>query len=159
MPCVVGIDFDSRAVHLVRLDENEPRAEYTRVLLEGKTAWDRCFSVSQLSRGWLWDDVYLVGIEAPMGYRAHALYRVQGAILGALPRQLEVWEVRLHEWKGALGIKPNQKPTSVDLTRAAGGPFDTYSPYGWPQDALDALGIALYARDLNAKAIETQLAQ
>jgi len=98
MPCVVGIDFDTHAVHLVRLDENEPRAEYSRIELEGKTAWDRALSVHWLmpySRRW--DDVYLFAIEAPMGYRAHALYRVQGAIIASLPRHVEVWEVRLQE--------------------------------------------------------------
>jgi len=156
MPCVVGIDFDTHAVHLVRLDENEPRAEYTRVELRGKTAWDRAQNVRPALIGRCdWSDCYLAAIEAPMGYRSHALYRVQGAILTSLPRRLEVWEVRLHEWKGPLGLKPNEKPTLLHFPAF----WRTSQMTAWPQDALDALGIALYARDVNAKAIETQLAQ
>jgi hypothetical protein len=42
VPCnVLGIDLSSRAIDLVLLDENCDRAEWSRIDLEGATAFER----------------------------------------------------------------------------------------------------------------------
>jgi hypothetical protein len=42
----LGIDLSSRAIDLVLLDENEQRAQWQRVELEGATAFDRARDVA-----------------------------------------------------------------------------------------------------------------
>jgi hypothetical protein len=76
--------------------------------------------------------------------------RAQGAILAAVPDRVEVWEVTPDEWKKHLGILPSTKPA---WSAFAASFFDEF----WPQDARDALGVALYARDTNAQGIAAQL--
>jgi hypothetical protein len=96
-PAVVGIDLSSKAIDLVRIDENNDEAEWISVPLAGKTAWDRTRQIGRLmpSSSW-WDDVYLCAIEQPFGPSRRAqsvLMRAQGAILAAVPDRVEVWEV------------------------------------------------------------------
>jgi hypothetical protein len=86
-----------------------------------------------------------------MGFQSRVLYRVQGAILATLP-DVPVWEVRPAAWKNALGLKQTEKPTPWHYSG-----FDTPLWETWTQDAWDALGIALYARDLNAARIAKRL--
>jgi len=158
---VVGIDFDTHAVHLVRLDENEPEAHYFQARGDGNLAWDRALKIrGQMPAASWWDDVYLVAVESPKSNRfdtAVKLACVQGIAVACVPDGIEVWQVTPHDWKGYLSIGLGVKPGPDDFA-------PTFMPWRlsypvWPQDALDALGIALYARDVNAKAIETQLAQ
>lgn len=154
MPAVVGIDFSGRALDIVKLDENVDEATWMSVPLVGAAAWERARSVcTSMPPSGYWDDVYICAIEKPFGPSRLAqsvLMRVQGAILAAVPRGVHVWEVTPDEWKRHLGIPRTAKPSWGDLP---GSFFDDH----WPQDARDALGIALYARDTNAQGIAQQL--
>lgn len=155
MSCVVGIDLSSHYIDLIRLDETHPHAEWTRIRLDGGSSWDRTRRIPQrMPRHTWWDTCYLTAIERPYGpsRRAQAvLMRVQGAVLASIPAAVQVWEVAPDEWKRPLGIKTSEKPTleqfpGIRLTRF--GCVDELA-----QDALDALGVALWARELNAKGI------
>jgi hypothetical protein len=155
----LGIDLSSRAIDLVLLDENEQLAQWQRVELDGATAFDRARDVAEKmpQPGWYEaHGVYLIAVEEPMGFQSRVLYRVQGAILATLP-DVPVWEVRPAAWKNALGIKQTEKPTCENFIDR----FDFSDGFCrrtvWKQDAWDALGIALYARDVNARGIEKRL--
>jgi hypothetical protein len=154
---VVGIDLSSRAIDLVRLPESSGLASHERISLEaaGKraTAWERTLNLPGLmpSASW-WDDVYLVAIEAPYGAgtgTVAVLNRVLGAVAASLPTRLQrperAWIVRPDEWKGRLSL--NRKPSADDI--AALGLVLT-GEHADTQDARDALGIAYYARQVNA---------
>jgi hypothetical protein len=165
---VVGVDLSSKALDLVKLDESSNRAEWVRVELAGKTAWERTLNVREKLRdyshlGW-WDDVYLVAIEAPMGFRSNALDRVVGAVAASLPYRLRsperCWVVRPDEWKQGLGLKA--KPTAEDMRRLTEGKErlwaslpDVYDEAG-RQNGRDAYCLAMWARDTNAKAVADQ---
>jgi hypothetical protein len=163
---VLGCDLSSRAIDLVLLDENENRASWTRIDLEGATAFERARDVAEKmpQPGWYEaHGVYLIAVEEPMGFQSRFLYRIQGAIIGALPREPVLWQVRPAAWKNALGLKQTQKPTRLSFGRPfsfidGGSDATTVNNFAdWPQDAYDALGVALYARDLNAQGIAARL--
>jgi hypothetical protein len=109
------------------------------------------------SRGSFWEDVYLVAIEAPMGFGSNALDRVVGAIAASLPADLRkperCWIVQPQEWKAALGLKA--KPTAEDITRLAPGALLERADIdrAYLQHGYDAYCIAKFARDENAKAL------
>lgn len=150
----LGIDLSSRAIDLVLLDENQQRAQWQRVELDGATAFDRARDIAEKmpQPGWYEaHGVYLIAVEEPMGFQSRVLYRVQGAILACLP-DVPVWEVRPAAWKNALGLKQTEKPNGTDFPG-----MHTAVHEAWPQDALDALGVALYARDLNAAGVAKKL--
>lgn len=151
---VLGIDLSSHAVDLVLVDENEDRANWSRIELEGKTAFDRLRAVNALMPQPGWYDthgVYLIAVEMPesrMRPSLRAQLPVFGAVVAALPDDLEVWSVAPADWKRAYGLG-QKKPT--DLT------FPTFDVDFWTQDSLDALGVGIYARDLNARGIADAL--
>lgn len=172
MSCVIGIDLSSHAIDLVRLDELDNHAEWLRVDLAGASAWDRTRMVKQTmpSASW-WDEVYLCAVEQPFGMSRRAqsvLMRVQGAVLASIPQSIETWEVNVADWKKQLGLG-TKKPTFSDLQAVMPGLLLEWRRLGVttgfaaiplaealkdvPQDALDALAIAYYARETNAKGI------
>lgn len=170
MSHTVGIDLSSFAVDLVKLDEERNRAEWVRVVLPEQPkksrdpAWHRTLALPSLMppSSW-WDDVYLVAVEAPYGTRQPGtnaiLNRVVGAILASVPARLRepntLWLVRPDEWKGELGLKG--KPTVDELLALLPGLTIrgvSAEPEAGGQDRLDALAVALYARQVNARALE-----
>lgn len=158
MSSVLGVDFSSFEIFFATLDEDAQAASWSSVVLTGKEAWERTRQLrTQMPRATFYDDVYLAAIEKPFGFSSRSgqsvLMRTQGAILVSIPAAVAVWEVRPADWKGPLGLKQSEKPTCA--TFAAVG-FDLDAD-GWPQDALDALGLALYARDVNAAGIARRL--
>jgi hypothetical protein len=160
MPSVVGIDQSSNGIDLVKLDENMQRAEWSRIPLVGKTAFDRLRTVAICAPdAAYWDDVYLAGVEMPES-RFRVSLRAQLPIVGALvaliPQRIEVWSVSPAEWKKPLGLASKEKPTVDSFPGFALGWGDLTVDV-WPQDAYDALGVALYARDLNAQGIAARL--
>jgi hypothetical protein len=155
---VAGFDLSSRFVDIVLLDENSDAATWTRIELEGENAFERARDASLKMPDASWYDdhgVFLCAIERPFVRRGQDVIRlVQGCVLASLPRQLPVWEVSVSQWKKALGVPIREKPAFT-----AFGPIivnsDRDEPI--PQDAYDALGVALYARDLNAQGIAARL--
>lgn len=171
MSAVVGIDFSSFAVDLVKLEENTDSARWTRADLVGQHAFDRLRSLrAEMPGGSFWQDVYLVGIELPFGRgqgRTQAvLQRVYGAVVASVPLQIPVWEIHSTEWRKGLGLKGNADKNecgqavkellglTVDFRNETGPLF---AANVWPQDALDAYAIAYTAREQNAKAITDEL--
>jgi hypothetical protein len=139
--------------------ENENRASWTRIDLEGATAFERARDVAEKmpQPGWYEaHGVYLCAIEKPFFRKGQDMIRlVQGCVLAAIPRELHVWEVSPSQWKPALGVPIREKP---DATHFPGMEYVS-GPNGeaWTQDAFDSLGVAAYARDLNAAAIASAL--
>jgi hypothetical protein len=149
---VVGIDSSSFRIALAILDENENRATTVTLELEGKTAFDRLRTVPDVmpQPGW-WEShgVYLVAIEMPKsGFYPSlaAQLPVFGAVTAAIPSNLDVWSVAPSEWRAPLSLKIRTKPTRET--------FHGFELDGeWSQDAHDALGVALYARETMARGI------
>ena len=160
MTCnVLGIDLSSKAIDLVLLDENANRASWTRIDLEGPSAFERARDVAgkMPQPGWYEaHGVYLVAIERPFlrASRNDVVRLVQGCVLAEIPRKLHVWEVGQQAWKSHIGFKGKGKPPFTAFPEIA-DPEDLFD--AWSQDAYDALGVALYARDENARGIETAL--
>lgn len=162
MSAVLGIDLSSRCLDLVKLNEDDDRADWARCPLEGKTAWERTLTIPDAlpKSSWL-DDIYLVALEAPYGHGSDLLNRVVGAIAAALPTKLRtperLWIVRPDEWKRGHGIKTRDKPSFDDLYRIApdgciNAP-DGIQSADW-QHGIDAYCLAHWARGINAQAIE-----
>ena len=152
-PWCVGIDLSGRSVDIVRLHESHDYAERGQRVLTGATAFDRLLDIEMPSSGW-WSDVYLAAIEMPESrFRVslRAQLPVYGAVCARIPSSITLWSVSPADWKRplALGAK---KPTAASFP-----PELAACAADWPQDALDALGVALYARDENARGIAAAL--
>lgn len=156
----LGIDLSSRAIDLVLLDENTDQATWTRIDLEGGTAFERARDVAEKmpQPSWYIDHgVYLIALERPfVRFGQDVIRLVQGCVLSQLPADLPVWEVSVSQWKKALGIQIRVKPDARDFPgfELSVKTHDALGADGNPpQDVFDALGVALYARDTNAKGI------
>lgn len=165
LPChTLGIDLSSKAIDLVLLAENSDTANWTRIELEGATAFERARDVAEKmpQPGWYEaHGVYLIALERPfVRFGQDVIRLVQGCVLASLPTGLPVWEVAVSQWKKHLGIPIREKPTWLhfpDFQTSADDALWRGIPREWPQDAFDALGVALYARDVNAQAISDAL--
>lgn len=158
MTAVLGIDLSSYVVELVKLDETTDEATWTRVALEGKTAFDRlrALPAAMPTPSWF-DDVYLAAIEYPTPDQQRILRLFEGAIAALIPPRIQVWEARPSEWKAGVGLK--QKPTCDDLDQLCPdgwqitGPPGLYMDTPEAQNGRDAYCIALWARTLNRRGI------
>ena len=150
---VAGIDYSTRAVDVVLLDEDTDAAAWHRVDLEGADAFDRARDVKfKLRRlGTLTDffeETIAVGIEDPRGYGAGSLYRVQGAILACIPPTLLVQPWIPSAWRKAVGLPGNASKDAVrSFVLAPDGVWKFRAMNAWPQDACDAYCIALATRN------------
>lgn len=162
---VLGIDMSTFAIDLVLLDENEARATWHRVNLDdgvkGELAWDRVRRIAdRMPSGSFWDDVYLASIERPFSQsRKDPIRLVQGAVMACVPARLDLWECAPQTWKAHLKFKGRGKPTLAAFPPIA---LDAHQGSVWAdgplaQDAVDALGVALWARDTNAQLISDAL--
>jgi hypothetical protein len=141
---IAGIDYSTRAVDIVLLDEDTDAATWHRFELEGADAFDRARAVrmAMFTRPFDWDEVVAVGIEDPRGYNAGSLYRVQGAILSSLPRHTLVHPLIPSSWRKTVGLPGNASKAEVMAWMMNSDRYD------WPQDACDAYCIALATRTL-----------
>jgi hypothetical protein len=157
---VLGLDISSFTVALALLDENENENRASNIIIElpGKTSFDRLRQVAQAmpQPGWYAaNDVYLAAAEMPKSKFFPSLAAqlpVYGAVIASLPDDLLVWSLKPADWKTPLGLHGKAKPTRETFE---GFELDGDWQIG---DALDALGVALYARDTNARAIARTLA-
>lgn len=144
---VAGIDYSTRFVDVVLLDEDTDAATWHRFPLDGHDAFQRARSAhALLPMASFWDDVLACGIEDPRGYGAGSLYRVQGAILSTLPHWLLVQPWIPGQWRKACGLAGNAPKASVFDWVGNHGPLSGNSD--WPQDACDAYAIAYATRSL-----------
>lgn len=157
MTLFAGIDYDTRRIDVVLVDETGTPVEHRRYpltgpFLEGEDAFARGRRIRDVlpaRSSWADDGVQLVAIEQPYSdtFRASAgLQRVQGGILACLPSPLDrtVTVVRFTpaEWRRACGLPAGGKRNALKAaTRAYAvrrGCDDR-----WPQDAFDAYCVAI----------------
>jgi hypothetical protein len=165
MSSVLGIDFSSKALDLVLLDENSDVSRWDRLPLP------ECFSKVELARavadampGPSWfqhHEVYLVACEEPMGQNRQAiaaLYTVLGALVTSMPRELPIWLLRPAEWKAGVGLPGNLKTSKGDgQSQLRSWAVAHGASVEWPVDACVALALAYTAREQNAAAIAKAL--
>lgn len=157
-----GIDFSTRAIDVVLVDEDTCDAEWHRFdvtedPLTGEVsgdAFERARRVRHtLPRTTWWEDkgVLAIGLEQPRGnYGTTPLFRMQGAILACLPTRLLVTPWNPSSWRHEVGLKGNATkheimfhakclldPPDLNVTRT-----------DWPQDAYDAYCIARATRSV-----------
>lgn len=115
-------------------------------------AFAACRIVGRRIRWMGWQGVRLAFVEKPFGRALTGLVpvvRVQGAVVAALPDQMEVWETTPQEWKKeAVGNGNAKKDDVVAWCNDVG-----FVPDGRTQDACDAFGIAYAMREKNRRAI------
>lgn len=151
---IAGIDYSTRAVDVVLLDEDTDAATWHRFELEGQDAFDRARSVREAMRvpyaGLTdkWDAIIAIGIEDPRGYNAGALYRIQGAILACLPTSVLVHPLIPSQWRKTVGLPGNATKAAVQRYVIDYLPDMDAARWDWPQDACDAYCIALATRTL-----------
>lgn len=161
---VAGIDYSSRAVDIVLVDEDTGYAEtghakHHRIDLHGETPFERARSLRgqlPLTSWWENNGVYLIGIEDPFSRSkgvAKALGLAAGAIAALLPAGLAVIQTAPTEWK-KLSLGNAAAPKTEIETWARDRLGHTFER--WPQDGYDAYAIAIAVRNLNNAAIERQ---
>jgi hypothetical protein len=152
---IVGIDYDSDAIDVVLIDEDEgswlgwkrydlacgpgdslERARRVRSLLPARQAWADA-------------GVVAIGLESTFSNHYNAavsLARVQGAILASLPRELPLQTFPANHRAGGWKIATVGKPAAskIDVARWA---IDEGAPGGLVQDAYDAFCIARAMRE------------
>lgn len=153
---VCGIDFSSRAVHLVFLDDTTNDADALIIELEGATPFERARSLAAMfpSRSSLEElGVWLVGIEDPhsrANHTAKALGMAAGAIAALLPRELTVVQTRPTEWKHLFCGGPM---ASKDVVKWHARALWDSIPLDADHNLTDAYGIAWAVRYLNDQAV------
>jgi hypothetical protein len=148
---IAGVDYSTRAVDVVLLDEETDAATWHRFALEGQDAFERARAVrlAMFTRPFDWDDIVAIGIEDPRGYNAGALYRIQGAILSSMPRHTLVHPLIPSQWRKTVGLPGNASKDDVSAWV-----YDHWlqplnaAPMLLQQDACDAYCIALATRTL-----------
>ena len=152
MSCV-GIDFDTHAVHLVKLEE-DGTAIYLHAPLEGADAFERVRAVrGAMPSHSAWDDVVAVAIEEPQGTHKATVAKlkaVQGAIVACIPRATLVEPMVPARWRKAVGLHGHDTKTRVWGFTAA--KLGVGSIADWPQDACDSYCLALAVSTLWEKA-------
>ena len=155
MSAVLGVDLSSFALDLVLLDEDSAVAERHQFELAGASSFDRCRHVRHVmpSRSWLEGrGVYLVAIEKPTAasFKSAAAHSPFSVRWRRCCREIcPVWSFSPAEWKRELGVSLQRKPTADQIAAVIGD-----VAHSWPQDALDACGVAYAAREINRRAIE-----
>lgn len=147
---IAGIDFSTKAVDVVLLDEDTDAAEWHRFELHGDGAFDRTRSVMSAMPGpghSFWDDVLAVGIEQPRGNHGVVhMARIQGAVLTRIPTHKLVHPINPSDWRKTVGLPGNASKADV-MAHTWKASRDSIM-YVWPQDACDAYCIALATRTL-----------
>jgi hypothetical protein len=152
---IAGIDYSTRAVDVVLLDEDTDAATWFRSELHGADAFDRARDVNRAMvddfGSEFWEDVLAIGIEDPRGYGSGSLYRVQGALLSCLPCDTLIHPLIPSAWRKTVGLPGNASKDAVYgfanfRRQQTDDPFDY-----WAQDACDAYCIALATRTLIQK--------
>lgn len=143
----VGIDYDTFAIHLVRLPvtyhdglQVYGQPTYHLCRLEGHDAFSRMRRVPwELPGEGFWDDVVAVGIEEPGGkYSVAKLKGIQGAIVACLPLELLIAEYQAGLWRKLCGL--SGRSTKEEVMAWVYGQLGE-NPQ-WPQDACDAYCLA-----------------
>lgn len=147
---IAGIDLSSFAVDIVFLQDDDNYPCWVRAALPlGGDAFDRsrgvvhalwgAFGSKEGVRPPLFGDCAAIGIEEPRGFNPGPAYRVQGAVLQFIPREVLVHPLIPSQWRKAVGLKGNaKKPEIMVFVKDRLGKVAE----GWPQDACDAWCLA-----------------
>lgn len=136
----VGADYDTFAIHLVRLPDDDGPPTYHSCRLEGPDAFSRMRRVPwEMPGPGFWEDVAGVAVEEPGGkYNVGKLKGVQGALVACLPEDLLVVEYQAGLWRKLCGLSGRSTKDEVMAW--------VYGQLGenpqWPQDACDAYCLA-----------------
>lgn len=161
-----GIDFDTAAIHVVRLELDSDHARYDRIRLDvGPGDYnERARRIPDLipaRDAWRDSGVALIALEDPKGQTFRGsipLAVIRGALLAALPRQHQtpLLLVPTQEWKKwSLGAgKPGKGNAAKELVAG-------WARRNWPdlpdnadQNAYDGYAIAYAARAICAQHID-----
>lgn len=165
---ILGLDFDTRAVHAVLLDDDTNAARYVPLPIADKTSTFEAARNVRLAMRPLWSEVdplevTAAGIEKPFSSSRATAYSyglVTGAILNCLPRGLPVYMLPVNKladaggWKALTVGKTNASKPEIarwafaEIQDARGGSLEHAS---WPQDAFDAYCIARAARTVDER--------
>jgi len=155
-PIVVGIDFRTACIDLVRLPLDDGLARWHHIPLNTKARGidqARPAYRAMPKPGW-WDGVYLVAIEKPMGWHLKALaplMRLQGVLAIAVPFDIELWELPPEEWKQGCGLASRAKMVDVRAFVASKEDLLADDPADWSDDACAAFCMAWAARTINER--------
>lgn len=152
---IAGIDFSSRAVHVVLLDDDTNEATAHTFGLVGSTPFERARSLRLVfPKGTRWDGIWLVGIEDPYSMSkgtAKALGLAAGAIVALLPPGLTVVQTPPSEWKR---VFTGNATASKSLTEAVARKLWHSPPDTADDNTFDAYGIAWAVRSINSLAVD-----
>lgn len=147
---VAGVDFSTKAIDVVLLDEDTDAYMWASIPVEGRTPFDRAqdirFAVPTAS-WWENHGVRLIAIEEPRGYGQLAMGTLYGAIVARLPQGIPAVPFIPQHWKKPFTGNGN---ASKEQVRARALEFGL--GVDMPQDAYDAYGIAWVARELKQRA-------
>lgn len=151
-----GIDISTHNIDAVFIEADSGSAAWHRFTMWGKDAWDRTREVKgTLEEGGfprLLSDTLAVAIEEPAGKNPGVIFRVQGAVLSQIPVQTLCFPLMPSQWRKLVGLPGNcskQEVTDWGRWHLLNIPPETHrSRYRMavmemPQDAFDALGLAL----------------
>lgn len=156
---IVGIDFSSRAIHVVSLpdDTNHALLHVVRLDTERGNYVDRARRLRDRmpARG-AWRDagVTLIAVERPYSHMASTLapmMLVYGGILQVLPARTPLLELSPSEWRKECGLPQrgdDVKPAAIRFAREQW----TDAPAALDDNAADAFSIAWAAREIDLRA-------
>ena len=143
---VCGIDLSSFFVDIVYIETGVPRWARISLGVDGD-AFDRSRGVLAALKAETpgltfpsgLKDCEAIGIAEPRGYNPGPAYRVQGALLQAIPRTTLVQPWIPSQWRKKVGLPGNCKKEGImaHVRSIFGTLVDD-----WPQDACDAWCIA-----------------
>lgn len=157
----LGIDFDTREIHTVAIDEDDgrplsfssydlaagpgdsfQRARRVRDLLPARTRW---IEDGTIAAGL--EDVYSRHLSSVVGHK-----RVEGALLACLPREIPIYNLRPQTWKiDSLGAGHGND----DKDQIRAWAVELYPGLRfWPQGLIDAFAIATATRATYSRAAE-----
>jgi Holliday junction resolvasome RuvABC endonuclease subunit len=156
---VAGIDFSTKAIDVVLLNDDTDHATWHRYTITHKQG--AFYAARQVNDAMptssFWDQVWLAAIEDPYSNSrgtAKALGMIRGAVLASIPTRLPILPTAPQEWKRVFCGNPSASKTDVKDAAIRRG----FDPADAAQDAYDAYGIAWAIRKLNHDAIERNAA-
>jgi hypothetical protein len=167
---IVGADFSTKEVHLVRRVPGEMTSSWRRITLptlshmaDEDVLLARALVEPMADDGW-WDGVYLAGLEYPFTspkiMRTVVLKTILGALSALIPAHVHVmpmparlwqpWFIRRH-LSEPLPTLPRKSVDRKPLIKARALELLECDDI-WPQDAYDAFGISVAAELFNRPA-------
>lgn len=150
-----GIDISTRNIDAVFVDANSDRAAWHRFPLFGRDAWERTRDVPRalVDGGFpeLMETTIAVAIEEPAGKNPGRIFRVQGALLAAIPAATLAFSLMPSQWRRQVGIPGNAPKEDVEFWCRFASPAaitGQFTGCSWAEDAFDAYCLSLACSQL-----------